>query len=132
MTNDKCVTVNGSVAVVWYVSNDTTPEAPKRVLDLNTESDLIDNFDIEVNVEGKDMWVLDVNNGVRLTRFLADGSEASIAVPGEDLAEAFMPRDDTPANVWARAVSEAHECSGYQGDCCRNDRKKLAESGLLR
>jgi hypothetical protein len=118
--------------VVWYVSYDTTPEAPKRVLDLNTESGLFDNFNIEVNVEGKDMWVLDVNNNVRLTRFLADGSEASITVPGEDLAEAFAPRDGTPANVWARAVSEAHECPGYQGDCCRETSKELAKSGLLR
>ena len=129
---DKSTIVRGRVAIVWYVSHDTTPEAPKRALDINTEGGLFKHFEIEVDVEDRDMWVLDVNEDVRLIHFLADGSEVSIVVPGEDLNAAFTPPDGIPANVWARAVYEAHECPDYQGNCCRGIAKKLVESGILR
>jgi hypothetical protein len=123
----KRITLNGSVAVVWYISHDTVPEALKTVLDINIERGIFDSFSIEVHVSGKDMWVLDVNNGVHLTHFRSDGSEVPITVPGEDLTEAFTPPNDTPADVWRRAIIEAHElvCRDPKEYCCREISKKL-------
>ena len=102
--------------------------------DLYTNNDLLDGFTITVNVEGKDMWILDDESGnICLVRYRANGGETHYPVT-DDLGEALRPYGDVPTNVWARAVAEAHDrnCRGRQGGCgCTQLRHKLTESGLL-
>jgi hypothetical protein len=132
---DKLVVLAGDLAVVWYEAYDTLPDAPKRVYDLYTNNDLLDDFIIRVNVEGKDMWILGGErqaSTVYLTRYTADGSEIRYDIPG-DLNEALRPAHGVPSLVWARAVSEAHQrvCQGTDACFCREQRQALDKSGLL-
>ena len=134
MLGDKTVDIAGSLAVVWCNSHDTTPEAPKKVYDLYTNNDLLAAFRITMNVEGKEMWILDEGPaGICLTWYRTNGGETHFTVP-EDLDDALSPKPGAPASVWARAVAEAHEriCIGRQNGCgCTEARRKLDESGLL-
>jgi len=134
--SDKTVTLSGRVAVVWYVSHDTMPDAPKRVYDLCTDNDLLDAFSLTVNVTDKQMWILDddAESGAALTVYWYDGTDYLYDVPSEDLGEALRPPHGVPGTVWARAVYEAHgaTCAGRQNGCnCAVVEKELEASGLL-
>lgn len=132
----KTVIVNGNLVVVWCWTHDTSEQAPKKVEEFTPNARRV-RLTLEQDVAGSDVWILEgreADSKVHLTRYYSDGREYLYDSIPDDLGEAFNPPAGMSANVWAYAVSEAHErvCQGRQGGCnCEADRRRLTKSGLL-
>lgn len=132
------ITVNSTLGVVWYWSHDTSEKAPKKLHDLVNGVCLVGGLvTLPLDVTGSDVWVLTRRTATGycvLTRYYRDGRKQEAGRLPDGIEAAFNPIEGMAANVWARAVAEAHDlvCKGRQGGCdCTDARRQLDKSGLL-
>ena len=127
------VRLNGVVSVVWWATQDSLPDHPKKMYDLTTQGPLLVSYELVIDTSATKMWVLEVSGtDVKLVRY-DDGAEHRYDVPNF-IHEWRSPQDGVPLNVWARAVLETHElaCGGRRFGCgCEPEKKSLHATGLL-